>query len=162
MIDEEICCICHENLISEETYKLPECKHNFHTNCICTWFRAGHNSCPLCNNNGVNSYNSNCWNSWEDAYKVNRRHSRKKGAPIALKRLVNKLKKFETVLKEHRKKMKDYNNSIQNIKVREIKKKHTYLRRRRWKIVRKIKAKKRQIAFQNLITIIIPKNVIIN
>ena len=44
----EKCAICHENMNiiddNNEMYELPECKHYFHTNCILTWFRSGHNS----------------------------------------------------------------------------------------------------------------------
>ena len=53
--NNDICAICHENLGEENIYNLPECCHNFHTNCIMTWFRAGHDRCPLCNNKGINA-----------------------------------------------------------------------------------------------------------
>ena len=57
----EKCAICHENMNiiddNNEMYELPECKHYFHTNCILTWFRSGHNRCPLCNNEGLNNNN---------------------------------------------------------------------------------------------------------
>merc|ERR1712166_314928 len=52
--DQDICAICHEDFTGE-LYTLPECSHIFHTNCIMTWFRMKKTSCPLCNNNGVNS-----------------------------------------------------------------------------------------------------------
>ncbi len=106
MSDEfnEICSICHENMNiidNDEMYELPECKHYFHTNCILTWFRAGHNRCPLCNNEGINNKNmsinliNNTLNnySWQykskllnDNYIKMRNISRKKNAPKGLKK----------------------------------------------------------------------------
>jgi hypothetical protein len=47
----KICSICQEELISNsKTYKL-ECNHEFHTECIMTWFRSSnqnHSKCPTC------------------------------------------------------------------------------------------------------------------
>ena len=51
--ETEICAICHEDM-ETNIYSLPECTHKYHTNCIMHWFRAGHNTCPLCNNTGIN------------------------------------------------------------------------------------------------------------
>ena len=32
-------------------YKIPECKHEFHNECLLTYFRVSNNtSCPLCRN----------------------------------------------------------------------------------------------------------------
>jgi predicted amidophosphoribosyltransferase len=45
---DSICPICREELKSSPTYTLPNCQHKFHTNCIITWFRSGHSSCPNC------------------------------------------------------------------------------------------------------------------
>ena len=35
-VDYTIYVICHENLDTEQSYTLPECKHKYHTNCIVT------------------------------------------------------------------------------------------------------------------------------
>jgi len=55
---DNICGICHENLNTEQNYTLPECNHVYHTNCIITWFRNGHQNCPYCNHT-PNSYSNN-------------------------------------------------------------------------------------------------------
>ena len=55
---DNICGICHENLNTEQNYTLPECNHVYHTNCIITWFRTGHQNCPHCNNTPNNNYYS--------------------------------------------------------------------------------------------------------
>lgn len=56
---QEICVICQDILDNgeEQIYRLPECDHGYHTNCIMTWFRSGNNKCPHCGNRGLNSNN---------------------------------------------------------------------------------------------------------
>ena len=49
----DICAICQEDLCGN-IYELPECGHKYHTNCIMHWFRTNHNTCPLCQNQGIN------------------------------------------------------------------------------------------------------------
>lgn len=144
----DICAICHEDL-SANSYNLPECSHKFHINCIMTWFRAGHNSCPLCNNAGVNSVNDISYHSWWDKrvalenYKICRRKYRRKDCPIDLKKKIDRLKKYEEKYKKIKKEIKDFNNSKpQEITVREIKKKEDNLRRKRWKLEHNIRKQK--------------------
>jgi hypothetical protein len=56
-LDEVDCAICMNSITNEVAanengitahYKLPECGHIFHTNCIISWFRQGSNLCPMC------------------------------------------------------------------------------------------------------------------
>ena len=161
----ELCCICHEEL-TENIYELPECNHKFHTNCICTWFRTGKNTCPLCNHNGVNGPHNTQggWWAWKDKYKEMRKKSRKKDAPNVLKKLVKDLKKYELELKNHSKLNKDYKNSLtENEKVNDIISKYNKLRLKRHRINRKIRVKKRAIASLYAIEyIIIPEKLVIN
>ena len=42
ILDNDVCSICLDNLDKEQNYKLPECGHTYHTNCIMQWVRAGH------------------------------------------------------------------------------------------------------------------------
>lgn len=85
-VEEDICAICHEDF-SGDLYTLPECSHIFHTNCIMTWFRMNHNTCPLCNNCGVNklkdigSVDYGIRNAAFMNYKRARAFSRKKKCP---------------------------------------------------------------------------------
>lgn len=44
------CFICSEDLNKYPTYSQEKCKHTFHTHCLVTWYRIGHNFCPCCNN----------------------------------------------------------------------------------------------------------------
>ena len=54
------CAICQESLEYGHTHKL-ECGHEFHANCIVSWFRSGPKSCPICrdesNSNVTNNMN---------------------------------------------------------------------------------------------------------
>tara|TARA_B110000263_G_scaffold172750_1_gene150728 strand:- start:449 stop:784 length:336 start_codon:yes stop_codon:yes gene_type:complete len=51
--NNNMCVICQEN-INNNMYELPTCGHKYHINCIISWFREYHSSCPLCNDNGIN------------------------------------------------------------------------------------------------------------
>jgi len=182
MSDEfnEVCSICHENMNiiddNNEMYELPECKHYFHTNCILTWFRAGHNRCPLCNNEGLNNNNMsmNLINntldnySWQykrkllnENYVEMRNFSRKKNAPKKLKKKIEKLKKQEERYKIVAKEVNEFLNSKpENMKVTEIISKVRILRGKKWVIKRKISKMKTYIGLSNpVINIIIPKKV---
>jgi hypothetical protein len=176
---DEICAICHENMNiidNNELYELPECKHYFHTNCILTWFRTGHNRCPLCNNEGVNNKNMtmNLINntldnySWQyrrkllhDNYIEMRNISRKKDAPKELKKKIEKLKKSEEKLKIATKEFNDFINSKpENMKVKQLISKGKRLRAKKWKLKRKIIKMKTYIGLSNpVINIIIPQKV---
>jgi hypothetical protein len=115
MTEGEKCVICMEE-IQENLFKLPECQHGFHSNCIIHWFRQGNSSCPLCNNigSGMTSYSQNRWHRsmrGHEIYSHYKRASKKKGAPKSLvdeikaitklefnqKVRVNKFKKFKAM-----------------------------------------------------------------
>lgn len=112
----DVCSICLDNLNKEQTYELPECGHQFHTNCIFHWLRCGHNKCPYCNNTGStnsetdDSYSSHYYN--KDQYIILRRFSRNKNAPSELKKLVAQVKTLEEKEKEKvlNKEMKEFKN----------------------------------------------------
>ena len=43
--EEEICCICLDNLSSSQIYLL--CHHTFHDGCLMAWVN-GRDTCPIC------------------------------------------------------------------------------------------------------------------
>ena len=110
---EDICSICLDNLNKEQTYKLPECGHIYHTNCIFHWIRNGHNKCPYCGNSGTNLNNSDdeCEYSYRafnhDQYIILRRFARNKNAPYELKKNVEQLKNLEQKQKLVNKELKE-------------------------------------------------------
>ena len=112
----EICAICHDPM-SDDLYILPECTHVFHTNCIMHWFRAQHNTCPLCMHHGING-NSNfnlTFGSRAAAlenYKKLRRQSRRKDAPKDLKKAIHRIKKIEQRHKKLKDSFKKFKNTI--------------------------------------------------
>lgn len=176
----EKCAICHENMNiiddNNEMYELPECKHYFHTNCILTWFRSGHNRCPLCNNEGLNNNNmsinliNNTLDNYSWQYKRKllnanyvemRNLSRKKDAPKELKKKIEKLKKQEEKYKNSTKEVNEFLNSKpKNMKVKQLISKIRVLRGKKWELKRKIIKMKTYIGLSNpVINIIIPKKV---
>ena len=114
--NNEICAICHE-ILNDKLYTLPECSHVFHTNCIMHWFRAQHNTCPLCMHHGING-NSDfnlTFGSRAAAlenYKKLRRQSRRKDAPKDLKKAINRIKKIEQRHKKLKEAFKKFKNTI--------------------------------------------------
>lgn len=176
----EKCAICHENMNiiddNNEMYELPECKHYYHTNCILTWFRSGHNRCPLCNNEGLNNNNMsiNLINntldnySWQykrkllhENYIEMRKFSKKKDASKELKKKIEKLKKTEEKYKIATKEMTDFLNSKpENMRVKQLISKGRKLRGKKWELKRNIIKMKTYIGLSNpVINIIIPKKV---
>ena len=169
------CAICHDSL-SENKYIIPECKHAFHTNCIMTWFRMGHNRCPLCNDTGVNSTTENITlqfinneldnYSWiykrrvlKENYKKMRRMSKKKDASTHLKKSVKKLEKQEEKLKILSEEIKNFmNSSHTDLTAKQIIKKNRKLKDKSWRIRRNITNIKSYIGLQfQDCNIIIPK-----
>ena len=130
-----------------------------------TWFRTGRNTCPLCNNEGVNIQDA----TWCDKlralenYKTLRRHARSKNAPQKLKRAVKSLIKIERKRLEYRKKKKDIMNSTLSETGREFLLRFGKLNREGWRINRLIRRKKIIIGLSAKITnIIIPVRALIN
>jgi hypothetical protein len=169
----EPCPICLDN-IGNESHTLPECSHKFHTNCIMTWFRAGHKCCPLCRNGGVNNTSSQSINlintelstySWmyrkkllHDDYIKMRRLSRKKDAPKELKKKVQKLKRMELKYKNITKELSVFIKSkFPLLTVVQIRSKGRKIQRKKWKLKRAIVNMKQYIGLTNKeIQLIIP------
>jgi hypothetical protein len=42
------CAICCENINSVDSYRISNCVHHFHKDCITEWIKGKHYSCPLC------------------------------------------------------------------------------------------------------------------
>jgi hypothetical protein len=46
-MEPDICAICRESILFKNNVSL-QCKHQFHTQCIITYFRTRKSECPLC------------------------------------------------------------------------------------------------------------------
>ena len=87
-----------------------------------------------------------------------RRFSRKKSAPIELKKQVKILIKLENKFKQYKKEERDFSNSVQStLTVKQIKKKGIQIKEKRFRLGNKIIMMKRYIGLSNQnINIIIP------
>ena len=84
------------------------CHHSYHTKCILEWYKKNPN-CPECR--GIEPAHPiievRRYDLWQRS-RILRRKSRNKFAPKELKKLVEKLKKFERKLKDVKKDHKEY------------------------------------------------------
>jgi hypothetical protein len=152
---DNLCAICHENLDTEQSYTLPECKHRYHTNCIVTWFRNGYQNCPHCNNNPDYSYGYLKKNSL--TLKTIKNFSKRKNSPKILKTYFNKLDKLNIKYKEMKDMQKIFlkqnkNDNPSNI-IKESKKISSKIR----ETYKKICSIEFQICSLPMKTLIIPK-----
>lgn len=106
---DNICAICCEEIGCEDNvYTIPECGHEYHTDCIIKWFRQSKSgsSCPYCRSEPIDqSFNSITTNS---GYQFNRKFANRKDAPTSLKSLVLKAKKEEEKFKEWNKNKRNW------------------------------------------------------
>lgn len=155
--DFDKCVICHENLI-DNIYELPECGHKFHTNCIMHWFRTDHNTCPLCQNNGINyqfafkEANSASYAEkrlFETYYKEACKYAIKKNAD---KEIISRIKALKKTIDNDKKKKnafkiwsKTNSNGIDTNK--KIYSKYTKFHRNKWNIHRNVWKRKVAIGY---------------
>lgn len=155
--DFDRCCICHEDLISN-IYELPECGHKFHTNCIMHWFRTDHNTCPLCQNTGINyqiafqQANSSDFAEkrlWENYYTEACKYVKKKDAD---KEIVSKIKAIKKTIENDKQKKKQFqiwkNNSSDGISTnKKIYEKFMKFQRDKWRIHRDLWKRKVAVGY---------------
>tara|TARA_Y100000590_G_scaffold468330_1_gene650701 strand:+ start:1040 stop:1447 length:408 start_codon:yes stop_codon:yes gene_type:complete len=127
------------------------------------WWRAGHNTCPLCNNVGVNAANDSLEEPFlfrrqnMENYKKLRAYSRKKNAPKSLKDHVCRIKKLEERIKKYVKENKQWRESIStDLTNRQIMSQGWKKKRYLWKIKRQLRYAKIALgATQEIVPIII-------
>ena len=152
-MSEELCPICLQKLSEKDTYKI-DCNHVFHTDCIMKWFRVSNGSCPCCadNPNIVNMQQYPIFYGYWNTQFLNKRcniikrynnnNNNNNNNTNTNKSLTNnfeKLKRYETELKELKKEKREYLNDPA---VKEMKKKTNDLIRtifRRENQIKKIK-----------------------
>jgi hypothetical protein len=173
----DICAICHEDL-SNNLYSLPECDHTYHVNCIMHWFRTNHNTCPLCQNQGINYQQAyNLQNTlgysdrilWKDYYRNACCYARKKNADKEIVKRIKAIKKTEETEKKKKKKFREWRQKQPTTGVTNggIMKEYTKLRSGRWRrssLLRRRKAATGYLYFHKIVKnkIIIAEKVQIN
>lgn len=171
---QEICVICQDILDNGETdfYTLPECNHCYHTNCIITWFRAGHNNCPCCGNQGVNSKKNSVSNPhvfrrslyfWDKLYKSDPQFKLKRDlykSDNCPAKLISIFKKYDTLIEELEQLQNE--NKIgkeerNNLPYKEALEKIRDLRNKIWMKKKSIRIQTKNIMDYPIIPLIIPK-----
>lgn len=176
--ENETCMICREDLNEAQTYKLPECGHEYHTHCLIAWFRNGDSRCPYCGNKGIN--HKECKKSRYNSFSFRRRFNRceksdiklselKKFAkkPDAPKILINQLKKLD----ESKNRLKICDENLKNFKnklskepiiYKEAKSEILKLRRQKWQAESNVCKMRFFIHELNIVPLIIPQPININ
>jgi hypothetical protein len=107
--EEECCAICLNNLNTELTYMIEECKHKFHTNCLLTWFRTNNSSCPTCRN--IN--NEPSFYERKHKFSLISSYCRRKNANTYVVNMMEKYKKQKRLATKH---MLEFSNFKKNNK----------------------------------------------
>jgi len=149
------CPICR-GALTGAFHKLPECNHEFHTECVMQWFRSGHESCPLCRGRGVNGQSATRdyyrWDASSDRLGMMRRMARKRNAPPVLRRAWNKLRDLE---RENREINREYGKVQKRLRRIPTYKRFQQLRRRRWKMLDRIRQSKNRLTYMNIEPLIV-------
>jgi hypothetical protein len=135
-ISFENCSICLEKLENNK-YQIQECKHEFHSNCLLSFFRTGNTSCPLCRSMSTIT-NSGC-NSFSIKTILN--YSKRKNANKGVVNMVKNYKKIKELEKESKKELSEFikkHKEIFSIKRKLINKK--------WRTFRRLRQIKNNIA----------------
>jgi len=176
---DDLCCICQDVLSCGQAYRLPECHHRFHTNCIVTWFRHRPSSrddwipdgaCPYCGNRGVNHvekkrrwYRTSATKCEYSASRIKlmREEMKKPNAHKELKRLFKRLNTQKEELKTVKQDLLNYRTNLktETVNYREANKKLADFSSSKWRKKRTINAVENAIINFPIIPIIIPTKV---
>jgi hypothetical protein len=165
-VNSDVCLICHDDIDSYQNYKLQECNHIYHTDCIIQWFRTGNVNCPYCNsksennicdsNNGGHYYNRR--KIIESTYRTIKAFSKKEKAPKILKSKIKSIEKIQDQLKDIRDNIKKIKN--EEGLLHDLQKKYRKYKTKLWNKQRVIYGKKYNlVGIVNIIPIIIPNKI---
>lgn len=161
--NEETCLICHDKLSSEPCHTL-ECSHEYHIDCIISWFRSGNTNCPYCNSKPENSSNNDETEFYysrseiKKKFSILKRFSKKKDFPKSLKSKIDTILRNEEKLKELKEEIKEIKNEVGTYS--EIKKKHNKISSSIWRKTTDIHRKKKDLlTLVNIVPLTIIKSV---
>ena len=152
MSDDFICPICQESTDLPK-FRLPECSHEFHTECIVHWFRQGERRCPMCNNEGHTSQQevNNIPEIYVSSYYGSRskvqflkKYARRRNCDPLLKEYIEKLKKLTEKLKTIKKEESEFKNNF-NGNFKELKKKESSIRQKMRRVGGQIRVLEREM-----------------
>lgn len=116
--NNNLCVICHENIENENDKYSLDCGHIYHCKCIMTWFRTGHNNCPMCNDTNFTQINPSF--TRVNTIKQIKNLGRRKKCPLIIKKILEKIKKIELNYNLKKKEIKvfekTYNDILSNYK----------------------------------------------
>ena len=116
MAEDDTCPICLEELGGDA--RALDCHHRFHADCLIRWLRQGNLSCPTCRTSAFDAGDQLPYLTRHARAGYLRAFARRKSAPAALKRVVQRVRDAEVKLgvasreytrlrREHRDALKD-------------------------------------------------------
>lgn len=107
------CSICLDDLTKGSVFKLKECGHEFHTECIINWFRSS-SSCPTCRGEQSQEYQKIGF-TIKERLPIIKKIAKRKNAPKDLKKLIENLNKASKKNKLLKKELIKYKLENKNI-----------------------------------------------
>ena len=104
------CSICYNNL-TDNKYKLQDCDHEFHSDCIINWFRTGKSSCPLCRSSNFFQYSP--VPKEDEIFKMILNYSKKKRANKEVVKTIDKYKNTKKRYIKSKKEIKNYTKQFE-------------------------------------------------
>ena len=111
--ENNLCVICHENIENENDKYTLECGHSYHCKCIMTWFRSGHNNCPMCNDKNFTKINPSF--TRVNTIKQIKNLGRRKNCPVFIRKILDKIKNLELKYNLQKTEIKSFEKTYKNI-----------------------------------------------
>jgi hypothetical protein len=111
--NNNLCVICHENIENKNNKYTLDCGHSYHCKCIMTWFRTGHNNCPMCNDTNFTHINPSF--TRVNTIKQIKNLGRRKKCPLIIKKILEKIKKIELHYNLKKKEIKLFEKTYKDI-----------------------------------------------
>lgn len=130
------CAICLEPLSSSDANKAElQCAHVFHASCLLPWVLSGKSTCPSCRQcTHEEGFQLGHLTLMARASYLRRTIGRRRDAPEDLVRLIQNLKKAESLAKEAAKQASLHRRQNKSVYARGV-----YLRRKKWRLERNVR-----------------------